>query len=197
MDEPGYFVEVGGALTNKLNISDPRKLENVEYDITAQNSQKILKEFYPKVFDFKCLLDIHRQLFQDIYDFAGKVRTVNISKPDSLVPFCYCDFIPAEANRIFTDLKNDKYLVGLDQPTFVDKLTYYASELNALHPFREGNGRTTRLFLLLMARHAGYLIDYSFASKRAILYADTQAFAGNLQPLRGLYRQIVFNISDL
>lgn len=197
MDEAGYFVEVGGALTNKLNISDPQELENIEYDITAQNSQKVLKEFHPKVFDFDLLLDLHRQLFQDIYDFAGKVRTVNISKPDSPVPFCYCDFIPAEANRIFIELKNDKYLVGLDQPEFVEKLAYFASELNALHPFREGNGRTTRLFLDLLCNHAGYLIDFNFASRRAILYADTQAFAGNLQPLRDLYRQIVFNISDL
>ncbi len=197
MGEAGYFVEVGGALTNKLNISDPQELENIEYDITAKRSQEVIKNFHPKVFDFDCLLEIHRRLFSDVYDFAGKIRTVNISKPDSPVPFCYCDFIPSEANRIFTELKNDNYLVGLDQPAFVDKLTYYASELNALHPFREGNGRTTRLFLDLLCNNAGYLVDYDFASRRAILYADTQAFAGNLQPLHDLYRQIVFDISKI
>lgn len=197
MDSAGYFVEVGDTMANKLGISDAAELEATEYDITAKKSQYIIKEYQPKIFDFDCMLDIHRQLFEDIYDFAGKVRTVNISKPDSPVPFCYCDFIPSEANRIFTELKNDKYLVGLDQPTFVDKLTYYASELNALHPFREGNGRTTRLFLDLLSNNAGYLIDFNFASRRAILYADTQAFAGNLQPLHDLYRQIVFNISDI
>lgn len=197
MGDGGYFVEVGDTMPNKLNISDAKELEATEYDITAQKSQDILKNYKPKTFDFNCLLDIHRQLFEDIYDFAGKVRTVNISKPDSPVPFCYCDFIPSEANRIFTELKNDKYLVGLSQPEFVEKLTYYASELNALHPFREGNGRTNRLFLDLLCNYAGYLIDFNFASRRAILYADTAAFAGNLDPLRDLYRQIVFKISEL
>lgn len=197
MNDPGYFVEVGDVMKNKLGISNAEELEKAEYKITDDKLGEALVNNHPKIFDFNLLLDLHRQLFEDIYDFAGKVRTVNISKPDSPVPFCYCDFIPSEANRIFTELKNDKYLVGLNQPEFVEKLTYYASELNALHPFREGNGRTTRLFLLLMARNAEYLIDYSFASKRAILYADTEAFAGNLNPLRDLYRQIVFKISEL
>lgn len=194
MDEPGYFVECGDTMPNKLGISDAKELENAEYDITAKNTQKVLQQPCPKVFDFNLLLDLHRQLFEEIYDFAGKVRTVNISKPDSPVPFCYVDFIQSEANRIFGELKQAKYLVGLSQPEFAEKLTYYASELNALHPFREGNGRTTRLFLLLMAKNAGYLIDYSFVSRRAILHADTAAFAGDLAPLHDLYRQIIIKI---
>lgn len=194
MDEPGYFVECGDAMPNKLGISDAQELENIEYDITARNTQKVLQQPCPKVFDFNLLLDLHRQLFEDIYDFAGKIRTVNISKPDSPVPFCYVDFISSEANRIFGELAQDHYLVGLSHHDFVEKLAYYASELNALHPFREGNGRTTRLFLLLMAKNAGYLIDYSLASRRAILYADTTAFAGDLALLRDLYRQIVIKI---
>lgn len=194
MDDAGYFVETDDLLHNKLGISDPAELAKAEYDITAQKTSRILASLHPTIFDFELLLDLHRQLFEDIYDFAGKVRTVNISKPDSPVPFCYCDFIPSESSRIFGELAQDNYLVGMDHDAFTDKLAYYASELNALHPFREGNGRTTRLYLTLLAMHAGYFIDYELASRRAILYADTAAFAGNLQPLQDLYRQIVIKI---
>lgn len=192
--DAGYFVETGDVLENKLGISDAAELEKAEYNITDDKLAEALVSLHPSVFDFKCLLDLHKFLFEDIYEFAGKVRTVNISKPDSPVPFCYVDFIPSEADRIFGELAKDKYLVGLELPEFSEKLAYYASEINALHPFREGNGRTARLFLLLMARNAGYLIDYSIASRRAILHADTEAFAGNLQPLRDLYRQIIIKI---
>lgn len=181
-------------MQNKLGISDAEELEKAEYTITNVKIAEALLENHPKQFDFNLLLDLHRQLFEEIYDFAGKIRTVNISEPDSPVPFCYVDFIPSEANRIFSELARDKYLVGLAQPEFVEKLTYYASELNALHPFREGNGRTTRLFLDLLCNNAGYFVDFSMASRRAILHADTEAFAGNLQPLHDLYRQIVIKI---
>ncbi len=192
--EAGYFVETGDVLSNKLGISDAAELEKAEYAITDDKIGQAIVDEHAKVFEFDYLLHLHKLLFEDIYDFAGKIRTVNISKPDSPVPFCYVDFIPLEAQRIFGELAQDKYLVGVDQPEFSQKLAYYASELNALHPFREGNGRTTRLFLLLMCRNAGYLIDFSIASRRAILYADTEAFAGNLQPLQDLYRQIVIKI---
>lgn len=194
MGDVGYFVETDDLLHNKLGIADLKKLEETEYDITAQKTSQILASIHPVIFDFALLLDLHRQLFEEIYDFAGQVRTVNISKPDSPVPFCYCDFIPSESSRIFSELARDNYLVGLEHDEFTDKLAYYASELNALHPFREGNGRTTRLFLTLLALHAGYFIDYEFASRRAILHADTEAFAGNLQPLKDLYRQIVIKL---
>lgn len=194
MIDAGYFVECGDTLPNKLGISDADELARTEYDLTAQRTQAIINSPTPQKFDLNLLLDLHRQLFGDIYDFAGKFRTVNISKPDSPVPFCYADFLPTEANRIFTELQNDRYLVDLDQPVFVEKLAYYASELNALHPFREGNARTTRLFLDLLCNNAGYIIDFSLASRRAILHADTEAFAGNLAPLRTLYRQIVIKI---
>ena len=194
MDDTGYFVETDELLHNKLGITDPAQLASTEYDITARKTSEVIATLHPTVFDFALLLDLHRRLFEDIYDFAGKVRTVNISKPDSPVPFCYCDFIPSESDRIFGELKRDNYLVHLDHDNFVDKLTYYASELNALHPFREGNGRTTRLYLDLLCNHAGYIIDFAFASRRAILYADTQAFAGNLEPLHDLYRQIVIKL---
>lgn len=192
--DTGYFVETGEVLANKLGITDADDLADVEYRITDEKTGEILSSYHPKKFDFTCLLGLHQQLFGEVYDFAGQIRTVNIAKSDSPVPFCYADFIPSEADRIFSELASDRYLIGLDHDMFCTKSAYYASELNALHPFREGNGRTIRLFLMLMANHAGYLLDYSQASREEILHADREAFAGNLVPIQTLYHKIVSKI---
>lgn len=192
--EAGYFVECGDVLANKLGLSDPAELQEREYQITTAKTLDILDCTPPKVLDFAYLLSLHAALFGDIYDFAGKIRTVNISKPDSPVPFCYCDFIQPEADRIFSELKSRRYLVGLKQHEFVETLAWLSSELNALHPFREGNGRTTRLFLDQICANAGYTIDFDLATRDEILSADRAAFAGDLAPLQKLYAKIVEKI---
>lgn len=194
MSELDYFVECGDTLSNKLNISDTRELAQAEYDITARQTRIILATYHPKIFNLRLLLDLHSRLFGEIYDFAGKIRTVNIAKPDSPVPFCYADFITSEANRIFDELAEKAYLTSLQHDEFCTKLAYFASELNALHPFREGNGRTIRIFLDLLANNAGYLLDYAQASRNEILRADREAFAGNMTPIQNLYHKIVFKI---
>ncbi len=66
-----------------------------------------------------------------------------------------------------------------------------SAELNALHPFCEGNGRTIRLFLILLADHAGYLLDYSQVSSKELIEADTSAFEGDLKPLLAMYEKVV------
>lgn len=190
----GYFVETNDVLANKLGISNSAELEKVEYAITNEKIAIVLATKSPSLFDFGQLLHLHKILFEDIYDFAGKVRTVNISKPDSPVPFCYADFIPSESARIFSELAEDNYLSGLNHDIFTTKLAYYASELNALHPFREGNGRTIRLFLMLLAKNSHYLLDYSQVTREEILSADRTAFSGDLLPLEQLYHNITFRI---
>lgn len=191
MDDVGYFVECGDVLSNKLGITDPQELQETEYRLTADKTAEALTDDIPQTPDFAYFLSLHQKLFGDVYDFAGKLRTVNIAKPDSPVPFCYADFIPSEADRIFGQLKSKKYLVGLDQSAFVEALAELSSELNALHPFREGNGRTTRLYLNRLASNAGYLLDFADVSRDEILVADRASFAGDLTPLKNLYLKIV------
>ena len=192
--DAGYFVECGDILANKLGISDPAELQEREYQISATKTLDILNATPPAILDFDYLLSLHGALFGDIYDFAGKIRTVNIAKPDSPVPFAYADYIQPYANQIFSELKRRRYLVGLEKPEFVAALAWLSSELNALHPFREGNGRTIRLFLNRLCLNAGYLIDFNLATRVEILSADTATFAGNLAPLECLYAKIVEKI---
>lgn len=189
--DAGYFVECGDVLDNKLGITDPAELQEREYQVTTVKTFDVLDQNPPTVLGFDYLLSLHGVLFGDIYDFAGKVRTVNIAKPDSPVPFAYADYIQPYADQIFSELERRKYLVGLETPKFVEALAWLSSELNALHPFREGNGRTIRLFLSRLCLNAGYLIDFNLATREEILAADTAAFAGNLAPLTALYAKIV------
>ncbi len=192
--DAGYFVECGDCLANKLNISDSAELQEREYQISAAKTLDVLAEDPPRVLDFDYLLSLHGTLFGDIYDFAGKIRTVNIAKPDSPVPFAYADYIESYAGQIFSELKRRNYFVGLDKPEFVASLAWLSSELNALHPFREGNGRTTRLYLNRLCLNAGYLIDFNLATREEILAADRAAFAGDIAPLEQLYSKIVEKI---
>lgn len=192
----GYFTEHPDVLQNKLNIFDATELEKQEYKITAEKIVETLQKASSEEPDFNSLLKLHYSLFCDIYDFAGQIRTVNISKPNMAVPFCYADFINNEAERIFSRLKSLNYLRNLPKEEFTKELAWLSSELNALHPFREGNGRTTRLYLMLLARRNGYLLDFAFAPYDRILAADEQAFIGNLEPLQELYQKITIPITE-
>lgn len=87
------------------------------------------------------------------------------------------------------------YLTNLKRQDFVNQLTWLSSELNALHPFREGNGRTIRLFLMLLAKNSGFLLDFNLVSHDEILEADRLAFSGDIDQLRELYDKIVQKIN--
>lgn len=185
-----YFVQSGGILKNKLGINDSAEFKTAEQKIVAEKSATLLNEA-PQVFNFDYLLHVHKILFEDLYDFAGQLRTVNIAKPDATAPFANAQFLRPECDRIFGELTAKKYLSGLPHELFVNEITSLAADLNALHPFPEGNGRAIRLFLMLLADHAGYLLDYSLVTAAMIIHADKTAFNGDTEPLFIMYRKIV------
>ena len=190
-----YFVEGGGVLENKLGLTDPEQLRQAEENAVADITDDIYdQDFSATELDFDFLKFLHARLFGAVYPFAGQVRTVNITKPDSNIPFCMADFIAPEAERIFGELKASHYLNGLSKQQFSGSIAMLAAELNALHPFREGNGRTIRLYLQLLARNAGYLVDYAAVPHEAIIAADKQAFLGSDAKIKELYQKIVYPI---
>lgn len=190
-----YFVDGEDVLENKLGITDARELKAAEQDIVTNNTVSLLNAAVT-TFDFAFLLHVHRVLFHNIYDFAGQVRTVDIAKPDAKAPFAYAQLIGAESMRIFNNLSGANYFVELNKRDFVKKITLLAAELNALHPFREGNGRSIRLFLILLADHAGYLLDYSLVSSEELISADKLAFEGNMEPLFAMYKKVTVELYD-
>lgn len=104
-----YFVSQDDVLENKLGINDPQELKQAEQDIVTKKTASLIGEV-TETFDFSFLLHIHRVLFEDIYDFAGQVRSVDIAKPDASAPFAHAKFIDSEAKRIFDELASKQYL---------------------------------------------------------------------------------------
>ncbi len=192
-----YFVEGGDVLENKLGISDPDKLKEAEEDIVAREGLHVIEEdLSSTTLDFSFLKYLHERLFGKVYPFAGQIRAVNITKQDSSIPFCYADFIEPEANRIFQNLGIKDYLKNETKAEFVNNIAELAMDLNALHPFREGNGRTIRFYLQLLASNAGYLLDYNEVSHEEIIEADEQAFLGNDKLIKEMYDKIVEEIDE-
>ncbi len=137
-------------LINKENIRDAKALSQYEADITMLRQYELEKEEPVKGrFGISHLTRIHEYIFQDIYPFAGKFRLENIFKGSTF--FCKSEFIADNLKKILKELKADGYLKGLEPGQFAEKAAYYMSEINMIHSFREGNGRTLREFIRQLA----------------------------------------------
>lgn len=176
-----YCYPDSDVLINKLGIQDENKLHTIERQLTTQNDIALKLNPIKGNFDIKHLQAIHKAIFNDLYSWAGKLRDVNIAKTRM---FCLSQHIPAMADDIFGKLRKDKFLVGLKQSDFIDKLSYYMGEVNALHPFREGNGRTQRHFFTQLAECAGYSLDFSKTDRQTLLSADINAMDGKYDELK-------------
>jgi len=183
LDESPIYIEGTDVPKNKLGIVDADIIHEIENNLLFQAYEKFSSQITEKVLlDETYFINLHKKTFESLYDFAGLYRTVNMSKGDS--QFCLAQYLPSEAKRIFIELKNDAYLVTCnDKKEFVKKLAHYKSELIALHPFYELNGRILRLFIDMLCLYNGYnFIDYSAtienndyieASILCVQYADS------------------------
>jgi cell filamentation protein len=124
---------------------------------------------------------IHRHIFGDVYAWAGRIRTVRISKGNSM--FCYPEHIDAEMRRLFSRLRSEDFFRHVDTRKFAKEAAHFLGELNAIHPFREGNGRTQLAFLAVIADAAGHGMDYERMEPARMLDAMIETFAGNKAPL--------------
>lgn len=125
--------------------------------------------------DLQHLLFIHGYLFQDIYYFAGKLRDVPM-EIDPVTRFVSPKFLPERLNKFFSNLKKENNLKGLEKDKFIERMAEYLTDINILHPFREGNGRSKRVFFQELARQAGYELDWAKCSKEEWKFADECAF---------------------
>ena len=151
---------------NRLGIETPDLLHEVEGALLQQAYTRFITELDPTVrFDEDYLISLHRDTYETLYEWAGLYRTVDMSKGGSL--FCRAAYLEQEARRVFRELEQEQYLkqaADLTVEKFAERLAHYQSELIALHPFYELNGRITRLFFDLIAVYNGYEpIDYSQA----------------------------------
>lgn len=162
-------------LKNKFDIRDKEELQKIE---RKQTSMRIIElksgNEIPGNFDIIHLKAIHRHIFQDIYEWAGEFRTVNIAKSNM---FCNVQFMEEQLGSIFRELHKENCLENVtDREELGKRLGYYISEINAVHPFREGNGRTQRAFIEELAKNAGYSLDYSKISAKEMIKASIASF---------------------
>lgn len=174
-------------LKNKLNILDSSALNDAEREITAMKILFLKKNVVKGNFDFKHLQRIHFAIFSDIYDWAGQLRTVDISKGNV---FCRSMYLDSCADNIFRQLKKDNYLLTFQKSEIPHKLAYYLGEINVLHPFREGNGRTQRLFIEYLAGVNGFNIDFSYVTEHDMIEASALTFSGNYAKLNKIFDEI-------
>lgn len=168
-----YCYEGTNVLINKLNIKNSKDLENYETSVVAIKLMALHKKGITGNFDKEHFISIHKFLFEDIYPFAGSFRTENIAK--EYFQFAQWEYIDSELTRILTKLKEEDFLADLNKEDFARKLAYYWSELNVLHPFREGNGRTTREFLRQLALKNGYVLNIQNVNAKELLTASIKS----------------------
>ncbi|WP_338100174.1 Fic/DOC family protein [Methanolapillus africanus] len=133
---------------------------------------------------------MHKYLFEDIYTWVGEIRNCQfLIKGESI--FCRADFIHVYADTVFNELKSENYLQNMEYETFIGRCAYYMGEINALHPFRDGNGRVQRIFFQELARRVGYNLNFAAVDKDDLLEADIASFNKNYEPLRFLLEKMV------
>lgn len=175
-------------LKNKLNIHDEQILEQAELELTAFSSSLI--EYSEPPYDLAYLQFINQQLFSDVYEWAGQLRQIDIYKGDTR--FCTFSRIEIETNKLLNPLQEQNYFQGLESQQLIPKLADLYCELNVIHPFREGNGRTQRIFFEHLIAHCGYGIDWSHInSKYQWVAANIEGFYGNLQPLTQIFESCI------
>jgi cell filamentation protein len=185
-----YCYPKTNVLKNKLGIKNDNALTIAEREIT---SLKLLKLFNMPIineFNFETLCKIHKFIFEDIYEWAGQIRRGNfLSKGNSI--FCRGSYIAENAKIIFENIIKENNLLGLNKSEFIKRMAYYMGEINALHPFREGNGRTAREFFRQLSLNAKYTLDFSKTEKEELLTADIEAFNGKYDKLINILEKII------
>lgn len=173
-------------LKNKAGIEDPLLAHSLETEVAYYRLVELSDHPVPGEFDFSHLQAMHRRIYSDLWDWAGQTRTVDTGTTNTGLAHCRPEFIQDQARIVFGGIKEDNYLQGMDQATIADRLAYHWGETTALHPFRDGNTRSQRLFFHQLTTDAGWSIDWYAINvemdqfKRARLVAH----AGNHEPLR-------------
>ena len=119
----------------------------------------------------------------------GSLGVFCISKGGN--PFCYPEYIEGHLKKLFDGLAKENYFKGLDADAFAAKAAHFLAELNAIHPFREGNGRVQLSFLLLLAENAGHMLDLDRLDPGSFMDAMIASFDGEEGPLANLIREFL------
>lgn len=184
-----YQYSQSTVLKNIPGIENGAELEAFELNVTTARMPEALAYIRNQPVGLKLWQDIHRILFQDIFEWAGRFRTVQMSKGDTL--FAHPENIQSEGGRIFLQLNGENNLEGLQKPKLCQRLAYYFSECNALHPFREGNGRTQKFLFGEIVKRLNHHIDWKRLSSEEHLQAVIAGYQHRFEQLTAVFEKII------
>lgn len=186
-DRDPYLYPGLNVMRNKLNIRQAERLAQASYELTALRAATL--PHGPPAPGLPHLCAIHRHLYQDIFDWAGDIREVDIYQGDTR--FCHFAYIEKEGNGLMQDLEEEGYLVGFEKSEFIARLSHYYCEINVLHPFRIGNGIAQRVFFEQLAIHAGYQLSWKDIEPDFWSAANQSGAMGDLTDLTTIFAKVV------
>lgn len=194
MSDP-YIDSQSGILRNNFGLSNQESLDRAEANAVSVRS--ILLQLSPLKgnFDSEHLKAIHSYLFRDVYEWAGKFRTIPLAKADyvpggRVTRFTPPDLIEQELTQVFDELANEHFLEGLQRKEFARKVSALLSEINRIHPFREGNGRAQRQFVRQLADSLGFKLHFEVVSKERLIQASILSANGDVAMMERLLDEI-------
>lgn len=173
-----YCYQGTQVLKNRLGIRVQRDLDAFEAEATAQRFSEPLPRGR---FSVRHYCAVHRHIFGDVYAWAGRFRSVRIAKGNSM--FAYPEHIPSQMKRLFKALPSPEELRRLPKSELAKEVAYFLAELNAIHPFRDGNGRTQLAFISLLAFETGYVMNIARLKPAPFLKTMIASFNGQEEPL--------------
>ncbi len=177
--EDPYCLKGSSFLLNKHGITSAGELEAFEVAMFTLRSTQPLPAGN---FDPAHYRSVHHHLFQDVYDWAGEHRTIRIAKGDAM--FCFPEHIAEQMELLFASLDSGPLAGDGSREEFIAAAATFLADLNAIHPFREGNGRTQLTFLFLLGERAGHPFDMARIRPEPMLAAMVASFHGRLEALR-------------
>ena len=179
-------------LVNKLGIRDEKKLAEIEAGITFAKAVMLEETPIDDDFGFEHIKKIHNFLLCDLYEWAGQVRTVDISKKRT--KFLDAASIESIGTKCFAKVK-EGYFDNLPFDEFVKRIAEFYNDVNYIHPFREGNGRTQRIYFTQLIRHYGYDINFADVDTDELMIATIRASSGVMDFLIEFFENSII-ISD-
>lgn len=174
-------------LINLLNIKNDDDLRIAETELTTRRCAQLQISPIHGRFDFTHLCAIHKHIFQDVYSWAGQIRNGDIAKGNTL--FCLSQNIPTYAEEVFSSYYQDCFSARDDIQAFAHVLADHYADVNCLHPFREGNGRTQREFARELCLACGYVFNLSHVNQKDMISASASAYYGNIAKLEQIFEQ--------
>lgn len=184
-DDPACYPGTD-VLRNKANLRDANQLAEFELAMFLIRSEE---DWPTGNYDLAHYYALHHHLFQDVYDWAGQERTIRIGKAGNW--FCFPEHITEQMETLFNDLLEKQWFQDAPKEEFVPQITHFLTELNAIHPFREGNGRTQMAFIIMLTENAGFTFDDSQLDPDKVLEAMIASFRGDESLLIELLNQLI------